>query len=98
MALYPIDLVHPQTMDSTSGHATIAGAVGAFVTDDEAGAIWEVRVGPERLAQILAVCGAGRSVQVATAGGSYTAMARRWWVLPAGNQLLVRVALEKSAS
>ena len=91
-------LVHPQGMGPTSGNATIAGAAGAFITDDDEGAIWEVRVSPERLARILALCGEGRTLEVSTPGGSYRARARRWGVQPVGAELLVRIALEKSAS
>lgn len=78
--------------------ATIAGMAGAFVADDESGSIWEVRVGPARLAQVLALCVQGRSLEVITPGGSYRALARRWWVRSGQDQLLVRIALEKSAS
>ncbi len=85
-------------MDPASGRATIAGAAGTFVAEEQGGAVWEVRVSPERLAQILAVCSEGRSLEVSTAGGSYRALARRWWVLSAGSEFLVRIALEKSAS
>ena len=90
--------MHPHVMEQSTGNATIAGAAGAFVNDDKAGAIWEVRVSPERLTQILAVCGEGRSLEVNTPAGSYRAMARRLWILPVGNELLVRIALEKSAA
>lgn len=85
-------------MDPASGRATIAGIVGTFVAEGQAGEVWEVRVSPERLAQLLAQCSAGRALEVSTAGGSYRALARRWWVLSAGAELLVRITLEKSAA
>ena len=85
-------------MEPTSEQATIAGAAGAFVGQDAAGAIWEVRVSPQRLAQILAECCEGRSLQVTTHTGAYRALARRLWVLPAGNEMLVRIALHKGAT
>lgn len=90
--------MHPHGMGPTSDNATIAGAVGAFISDDAGDAIWEVRVSPERLARILALCGEGRTLEVSTPGGSYRAVARRWWVQPVGAELLVRIALEESAS
>ncbi|MFA5595907.1 MAG: hypothetical protein WDA15_11540, partial [Trueperaceae bacterium] len=62
-------------MGPTSDNATIAGAVGAFISDDAGDAIWEVRVSPERLARILALCGEGRTLEVSTPGGSYRAVA-----------------------
>lgn len=85
-------------MDSSEEAATIAGVAGVLVREDEVGSIWEVSVSPEWLAQVLALCSQGRSLDVVTAGGTYRALARRWWVLSAGSKLLVRVALERSVS
>ncbi len=85
-------------MELPRTQATIAGATGSFVSEEEGGALWEVRIGPERLAGLLAVCGSGSTLEVNTDSGAYRALARRWWVLPAGAELLVRIALEKRAA
>jgi len=90
--------VHARTMELPRREAVIAGASGAFVAEDETGAVWEVRIAPERLAGLLAACAGGRPLEVTVAAGSYRALARRWWVLPVEGELLVRIALEKRAA
>lgn len=94
----PVDLAHTLFMDPFPQEAVVAGSAGVFVGQYGAGALWEVRVSPARLAQILAQCGQGRALQVTAAGSSYKALARRWWVLPDGDELVVRIALEKCAA
>lgn len=81
-------------MVQRNGSVTIAGTQGHFVHEDEQSALWEVRVSPSRLTRILELCG-GSSLEVETPSGVYRALARKWWVLPAGGELLVRIALEK---
>lgn len=85
-------------MDLLRREATIEGTTGTFVDEDERGALWEVRVSPERLGDIVRACGSGRTLEVTTEAGVYRALARRWWVLPDGDGLLVRIALEKRAA
>lgn len=53
---------------------------------------------PERLAQFLALCGAGQALKVSTPHGEHLVYARRWSVTPVGAELLVRVTLERSGS
>jgi hypothetical protein len=85
-------------MQSPPEQATIAGTPGALLLEDDHMALWEVRVTPQRLADILAACSGGRTLAVGTAAGAYQALVRRLWVLPAGQQLLVRISLELRAA
>lgn len=91
-------MVHRKGMQSPSEQATVDGTPGALLLEDDRMALWEVRVSPQRLAGILAACSSGRTLAVDTAAGAYQALARRLWVLPAGQQLLVRISLELRAA
>lgn len=43
-------------------------------------------------------CSTEASLEVLSEAGAFRAMARRWWVLPMGDELLVRIELERTLS
>lgn len=85
-------------MQSPPEQATVDGTPGALLLEDQHTALWEVRVSPQRLSDILATFSSGRPLAVDTAAGAYQAWARRLWVVPAGQHLLVRISLELRVS
>lgn len=85
-------------MDLLQRNGVIDGIRGVFVSFDEGGAIWQVILAPDKLSGLLSACASGRTLKLNTEAGVYRALARRWWVLPAGDELQVRIALERQAA
>lgn len=89
-------LGHALTMNPMPTEATVAGKHGVFVVDDDHGLVWEVSVPVTELVDLIAACSTEHSLEVASDVGVFHAMARRWWVLPLGDEMLVRIELERS--
>jgi hypothetical protein len=82
-------------MDAIRGEATVAGRRGMLVADEQVGLVWEAAVAVGEFKELVEHCGLGNLLEVSDSSGSYRAMARRWWVLPLGDEMLVRIALER---
>lgn len=85
-------------MDLLQRSGVIDGYRGVFVAFDDEGAIWQITLAPDKLSGLLSACARGRTLLLNTEAGVYRALARRWWVLPAGDELQVRIALEQKAA
>ncbi|HET9026047.1 MAG TPA: hypothetical protein VFN07_00770 [Trueperaceae bacterium] len=83
-------------MNAIPTEATVAGKHGVFVVDERHGLVWEVSVPVTELIDLIEACGTEHSLEVASDVGVFYAMARRWWVLPLGDEMLVRIELERS--
>ncbi len=66
-----------------------------LVADERLGLVWEAAVAVGEFKELIEHCGLGNLLEVSGASGSYRALARRWWVLPQGDEMLVRIALER---
>lgn len=79
--------------------ASIAGISGLILHEDASAALWEVRVEAgsvaDGVARLLEACQGGTVIDVVAGGRVLRALARQWWVLPLGADMVVRVALEK---
>ena len=85
-------------MELLQRSGVINGFRGLFISYDQFGAIWQVTLPPDKLSGLLSACASGRTLKLNTEAGVYRALARRWWVLPAGDQLQVRISLEQQAA
>ncbi len=83
-------------MNVVPSHATLAGRRGVFVVDDEHGLLWETAVLVTELIDLISACGTEHALEVRSDAGVFHAMARRWWVAPMGDEMLVRIALERT--
>ncbi|HRN17888.1 MAG: hypothetical protein WC972_08690 [Trueperaceae bacterium] len=85
-------------MDAIPEEATVGGRQGVFVVDEERGLMWETAVQVTELLGLIELCGTGHALEVRSNAGVFHAMARRWWVLPMGDEMLVRIELERTLS
>ncbi|HNQ99273.1 MAG TPA: hypothetical protein PKN52_04690 [Trueperaceae bacterium] len=85
-------------MEAKHGEATVAGRRGMLVTDERVGLVWEAAVTVDEFRGLVEFCGLGNLLEVAGVSGAFKAMARRWWVLPMGDEMLVRIGLERVAA
>lgn len=85
-------------MNDVPSEATLAGRHGIFVIDPQHGLVWETAVLVTDLLDLIAACGTERALEVQSDVGVFHASARRWWVLPLGDEMLVRIELERTAS
>ena len=85
-------------MELLQRSGVIDGFRGVFISFDQFGAIWQVTLPPDKLSGLLSACASGRTLKLNTEAGVYRALARRWWVLPAGDNLQVRISLEQQAA
>ncbi len=85
-------------MSASPNEATVGGKRGVLVNDEESGLVWEAAVMIHELVELIEARSAGSLLEVKCASGTYKAMARRWWVLPLGEELLVRIALERTVA
>lgn len=83
-------------MNAVPTQATLAGKHGVFVVDEDHGLLWETAILVTDLLGLIEACGSERPLEVTSDAGVFNAMARRWWVLPRGDELLVRIELERT--
>lgn len=83
-------------MNAIPKEATVAGKHGVFVVDEEHGLVWEAAILVTELLGLIEACGTEHPLEIESDVGVFHALARRWWVLPMGDEMMVRIELERA--